>query len=217
MNKIRILIADDHPLMRDALVTALEAELDMLVIGQASDGHEAVTLAQQLYPDVILMDLLMPGMDGITAVTAILASQPAIKILILTSLSDEHSIQAAAQAGAMGYITKEAIRPELLRAIRTVAGGEPYLPPEITLKLLHGMRDRALLSPPAPPAQIKPALTARQQEVLTLLGQGYSNREIALALYISETTVRSHTLHILNRLGLESRAQAIVYATQHKT
>jgi NarL family two-component system response regulator LiaR len=209
MNKTRILIADDHPLMREALRAAVEDEPDLEVVGEAADGKEVVALARELDPDVILMDLLMPGMDGLEATVAILARQPEIKILTLTSLSTEDKVVAAVQAGALGYITKEAPRVELLQAIRRLAAGDPVLPPEIALKLFSGIRRTKTV-----PAEDELAglLTPRQEEVLALLGEGRSDEEIAETLHISQATVRTHIHHILDRLGLENRTQAVAYA-----
>jgi len=212
MDRARILIVDDHPLMREALRAAVEDEPDMLVIGEACDGNEAIALARQLAPDVILMDLLMPSLDGLEATAAILAQQPQVRILALTSLANENKVVAAVQAGALGYITKEAPRAELLQAIRCLAAGEPVLPPEIALKLFSGIRRTKTV--PAKGDLTEP-LTSRQEEVLTLLGEGRSDREIARTLCISEGTVRTHVHHILNRLGLENRAQAVAYANRH--
>ena len=211
MNKIKILIADDHPLMREALRAAVEDEPDLQVVGEAADGREAVALARELDPDVILMDLLMPGMDGLEATATILAQQPEIKILTLTSLSTEDKVLAAVQAGALGYVTKEAPRAELLQAIRRLAAGEPVLPPEIALKLFSGIRRIKMV-----PAEddLTELLTPRQEEVLALLGEGRSDQEIAQTLHISEGTVRTHVHHILNRLGLENRTQAVAFANR---
>jgi DNA-binding NarL/FixJ family response regulator len=168
-------------------------------------------MARELTPDVILMDLLMPDIDGLEATVTILAHQPQIKILVLTSLSNENKVVAAVQAGALGYITKEAPRVELLQAIRRMAAGEPVLPPEIALKLFSGIRRTKTI----PEGDLSKLLTSRQEEVLTLLGEGRSDQEIAQTLCISEGTVRTHIHHILNRLGLESRAQAVAYANCH--
>ena len=209
MNKTKILIVDDHPLMREALRAAVEDEPDMQIVGEAYDGNKAIVMARELTPDVILMDLLMPDIDGLEATVTILAHQPQIKILVLTSLSNENKVVAAVQAGALGYITKEAPRAELLQAIRRMAAGEPVLPPEIALKLFSGIRRTKTV--PTEDELIK-LLTPRQEEVLALLGEGRSDQEIAQTLHISQATVRTHIHHILDRLGLENRTQAVAYA-----
>lgn len=209
-----ILIADDHPMMREALLTAIDGEADLAVVGQAANGREAVTLAAALAPDLILMDLLMPGMSGLAAIAAIQAGQPKTRILVLTSLSDEEQIVAAVQAGAVGYLTKEASRAELLQAIRAVAAGAPYLPAPLALKLMQGIRH--LGAPPPQDAGQEP-LTARQAEVLALLQEGRADPEIAAILHLQETTVRTHVHHILQRLGLQSRAQAVALARRFAT
>ena len=216
MSKIRILIVDDHPLMREALENAIQAEPDMQVIGQAGSGKEAVMLTHELQPDLIIMDLLMPEMDGVEATKIILAEYPKAKILTFTSMSEESKVVAAIQAGALGFVTKDAPRQEMLEAIRLVAEGEPCLPPEIALKLFQGVRKQK--EHPLVPYMddMAQGLTPRQEEVLTLLGRGYSNEQIAKSLYISVATVRSHINHVLNRLGLERRAQAIAYASRRE-
>jgi NarL family two-component system response regulator LiaR len=211
MNKTKILIVDDHPLMREALRAAVEDEPDIQVVGEACDGNKAIVMARELTPDVILMDLLMPDIDGLEATVTILAHQPQIKILVLTSLSNENKVVAAVQAGALGYITKEAPRAELLQAIRRMAMGEPVLPPKIALKLFSGIRRTKTI----PEDDLSELLTSRQEEVLTLLGEGHSDQEIAQTLCISKGTVRTHIHHILNRLGLENRAQAVAYINCH--
>jgi NarL family two-component system response regulator LiaR len=213
-DEIRILIVDDHPLMREALQAAIVAEPGMQTVGEAGSGREAVMLTHQLNPDVILMDLLMPEMDGVEATKIILAEHPQAKILTFTSMSEEGKVVAAIQAGALGFITKDAPRKELMDAIRIVATGEPCLPPEIALKLFQGVRKQNT-HPLVPYMEdMAEALTPRQEEVLSLLGRGYSNTQIAQSLHLSEATVRSHINHILNRLGLERRAQAIAYASR---
>ena len=213
-DEIRILIVDDHPLMREALQAAIAAEPGMQTVGEAGSGREAVMLTHQLNPDVILMDLLMPEMDGVEATQTILAEYPQAKILTFTSMSEEGKVVAAIQAGALGFITKDAPRKELMDAIRIVATGEPCLPPEIALKLFQGVRKQNT-HPLVPYLEdMAEALTPRQEEVLSLLGRGYSNTQIAQSLHLSEATVRSHINHILNRLGLERRAQAIAYASR---
>jgi NarL family two-component system response regulator LiaR len=208
MDKIKILIVDDHPMMREALETALKDETDMQVIGAASNGIEAVALAAELAPDVIIMDLLMPEMDGLQAISVIYAASPRAKILVSTSMENEEKVLAAVQAGALGYFPKSAPRTFLLEAIRKVADGIPYLPSGIALKLFKGIREMKV---PARSAFNEP-ITSRQGEILTLLGEGHSDEEIGKTLHLEETTVRSHVHRILQRLGVENRAQAVAYA-----
>lgn len=213
--KIRILIVDDHPLMREALQTALADEIDMDVIGEASDGREALTATQKLQPDIILMDLLMPGMDGLEAVGRLFAENPQVRVLVLTSLENEEKILAAIQAGALGYFPKSAPRAYLLEAIRKVADGIPYLPSGIALKLFNSIRGLSASAVGQRNAASEP-ITIRQEQILTLLGEGRSDAEISKTLHLSEATVRSHVHHILQRLGLETRAQAVAYAHQRQ-
>jgi len=212
MGKIKILIVDDHPMMREALQTALADEADLQVVGEASDGMEALRLAKELAPDVIIMDLLMPVMGGLEAITAICSTNPQAKILVSTSLEDEEKVLAAIQAGALGYFPKTASRSFLLEAVRKVADGIPYLPSEIALKLFKGIRENKI-APPDKKAADEP-LTSRQGEILKLLGDGCSDQEIGKALHLEETTVRSHVHSILQRLGLQNRAQAVAYANR---
>jgi DNA-binding NarL/FixJ family response regulator len=208
MEKIRLLIIDDHPMMREALITALADETDMQVVGEASDGIEGVNQAKLSNPDVVMMDLLMPGMDGLEAIGRIMEFNPGAKILVVTSLEEEDKILAAIQAGALGYFPKTAPRIYLLEAIRKVADGVPYLPAGIALKLFKGLRR---LKVPAR-STIDEPLTSRQEEILALLGEGRSDQEIGRMLHLEEATVRSHVHRILQRLGVESRAQAVAYA-----
>lgn len=208
MDKIRLLITDDHPMMREALLTALAEESDMEVVGEASNGIEAVKLVEECRPDVILMDLLMPGMDGLEAIGRILETNSQAKILVVTSLEDEDKILASVQAGALGYFPKTAPRAYLLEAIRKVADGVPYLPAGIMQKLFRSIRGMKV---PAKSAIDEP-LTARQEEILALIGEGRSDQEIAKTLHLEEATVRSHVYRIIQRLGVENRAQAIAYA-----
>jgi len=211
MDKIKILITDDHPMMREALRTALEDEPGMLVVGEAGNGLEALELADELEPDVILMDLLMSGMGGLEAIEKLQESHPEIKILVVTSLEDEEKILAAVQAGALGYFPKTAPRTYLLEAIQRVADGVPYLPAGIAAKLFKGLRE--MKQAPGRSAIDEP-LTSRQDEVLALLGEGRTDEEIAETLHLTESTVRSHVHHILQRLGLETRAQVVVFANR---
>ncbi len=214
MDKIRVLVVDDHPLMREALAAAIEDEADMQVVAQAGNGEEAVLQEKRLHPDVIVMDIFMPVKDGLQAMAEINAANPKAHILALTSSTDENTIMAAVQAGACGYLLKDTQRGELLQAIRTVHQGQAYLPPQVAIKLVKQVRkEEARTAGPAKPAE---PLTGREEEVLSLLGQGLSNREIAQALTVSEATVRAHVYHILGKLGLENRGQAILYASKHQ-
>lgn len=210
MKQIKILIADDHPMMREALRTALAEEPGMNVIGEASDGLDAIAMAKEIHPDVTLMDLLMPGMDGLEAIRRIMEADPQAKILVVTSLEDEDKVMAAIQAGALGYFPKTAPRTYLLEAIRKVADGIPYLPSGIALKLFKGLRE--MKAPPPGRSAVDEPLTSRQEEILALLGEGRSDQEISKSLHLSEATVRSHLHRILQRLGLKNRAQVVAYA-----
>lgn len=209
----RVLVVDDHPLMREAISATLMAEADLTVVGQAPDGREAVRLALQLQPDVIIMDLAMPRMGGLEAIRQLCQEEPTPHILALTSSTEETQMMLAVQAGALGYLVKEAHREEFLRAVRQVAQGQPYLPASVALTLLSNLRRTVPETPPAAPAALR--LTARQREIFQLLGQGLTNRQIARRLSVSEATVRSHVLHILQSLNLESRNQAVAYAARH--
>ena len=212
MDKIRILIADDHPMMREALVTALEDEADLQVVGEANTGIEALKMAAVLQPDVILMDMLMPEMNGVEAITKLQETHPQIKIMAVTSLEDEEKILEAVQAGALGYFPKTAPRTYLLEGIRKVADGIPYLPAGIAVKLFKGIRE--MIRPVPGRSAVDEPLTTRQAELMALIGEGRSDREISEILHLSEATVRSHLHHIQQRLGLESRAQVIAYANR---
>jgi DNA-binding NarL/FixJ family response regulator len=210
MDNIRILIVDDHPLMREALKTALEDEKDLAVVAEASNGYEAISLVTSHHPDVVLMDLLMPGMDGLEAIARLVDADPNIKILAVTSLEDEEKVTSAIQAGALGYFPKTAPRSFLLEAIRRVADGVPYLPAGIAKKLFSGLRNMRANIPGR--SAVDEPLTARQEEILALIGEGRSDQEIGKTLHLSDATVRSHVHHIVQRLGLKSRAQTVAYA-----
>ena len=214
MEKTKILVVDDHPLMRDALLITLEEDPTLQVVGEAANGIEAVELAAKLMPDVILMDLLMPGMNGLDAIVKILENHPQIKVLVATSLEDEAKVLAAIQAGALGYFPKSAPRKYLFEAIHKVADGVPYLPAGIALKLFSGVRDLKVSAPEENLDQ--EPLTERQQEILALIGEGQTDNEIAETLHLSVNTVYSHVHHIIQRLGVRNRSQAVLYARQHR-
>lgn len=211
MDHIKILIVDDHPMMREALQMALTGEADLQVIGEASNGVDALKLLETLKPDVILMDLLMPELDGLETIGRIIRLNPQAKILVLSSMEEEERIVSVIQVGALGYFPKTAPRQYLLEAIRKVADGVPYMPAGITMKLFQGLR--RIKTVPSFESQI--TLTQRQQEILSLLAEGKSDDEIGKALHLQESTVRAHVHHILQRLGLETRSQVVAYA--HKS
>lgn len=212
MSKLRVLIVDDHPMMREAIRAAIEVDPEIEVVGEAEDGLTAVERVRQLQPDVTIMDLFLPGQDGIQAIVATLQDNPDTRILVLTSSSDDQKLRDAIEAGVIGYLVKDTGREELLQAIHEVGRGNPYLPPAVMRKLMAGLRQPSL--PAASAVSILPAepLTVREHEVLKFLGQGFSNQKIAETLQISQGTVRVHIHNILGKLNLESRSQAIIYA-----
>ncbi|MFF2623642.1 response regulator [Oerskovia jenensis] len=211
--RTRLLVVDDQAIVRDGLVTVLSLVPDFEVVGEASDGEQAVRLAATLHPDVILMDLRMPGVDGVEATSRILAQHPATAVLVLTTHADDASILGALRAGARGYLTKDAGRAEVANAIRTVALGQTLLAPAVSDVLVGSLTGRHVgtVSAPAPlPLSRRfPALTAREREVLELVGQGLSNTEIAERLVVGMTTVKTHINAIFTKLGVRDRAQAI--------
>jgi NarL family two-component system response regulator LiaR len=203
---IRILVADDHGIVRKGICALLQTEPDLKVVGEARNGQEAIHLALRLQPDVILMDLVMPEVDGLEAIRRILAQQPAARILVLTSFAADEKVFPAIRAGAVGYLLKDAEPTELIRAIHQVHGGESSLHPSIARRLLTELS--------APPGQDPAfeALTQREREVLQFVARGHSNRQIADQLGISETTVRTHMSSILNKLKLSNRTQVALFA-----
>jgi two-component system, NarL family, response regulator LiaR len=203
---IRIMVVDDHPLMRQAVRMAIDLEPDLVVVGEAEDGEQAISQARLLRPDVIVMDLLMPGKDGLQATREILAEQPDACILALTSATETEKIGLAIDAGARGYLLKDAQRDQVLTAIRELGRGNAFLPPEIARKYIDRVRQAHT------PAVNREVLTDREQEVFKWVVRGASNREIAETLSLSESTVRVHLSHILAKLGFANRHQAIVYA-----
>jgi NarL family two-component system response regulator LiaR len=203
---VRVLVADDHIIVRRGIRALLETEPNIEVAGEAENGLEAVAEAERLQPDVILMDLVMPEMDGIEAIRRITASQPEARILVLTSFAADDKVFPAIKAGALGYLLKDSGPDELVGAIHQVYRGESSLHPTIARKLLQEL-SRPLEQPPSPEP-----LTEREVEVLQLVARGQSNQEIAEMLVISEATARTHVSHILRKLHLASRTQAALYA-----
>ena len=201
---IRILIADDHSVVRQGLKMFLALDPELEVIGEAENGAEAVKLAGELQPDVVLMDLLMPVMDGITAIENIRATLPDIEVLAVTSVLEDTAVIRAIRAGAIGYMLKDTQADELCRAIKAAAAGQVQLSPEAASRLLREVR-----APESPEA-----LTDRETDVLRLLARGLANKEIAQHLSIGEKTVKTHVSHILSKLGVASRTQAALYAAR---
>lgn len=203
---IRVLVADDHAIVRDGVKALLATEDDIEVVGEAANGQEAVEQTARLKPDVVLMDLEMPVMDGIEAIRLIAKSRPDVSVLVLTSFATDDKVFPAIKSGALGYLLKDSSPEDLVEAIRQVRRGESSLHPTIARKLL-----REVSAPPEQPRTEDP-LTQRELEVLQLIAAGKSNREIASELVISEATVRTHVSNILGKLHLASRTQAALYA-----
>jgi DNA-binding NarL/FixJ family response regulator len=207
MEPVRILIADDHPVFRFGLRALLGAEPDFAVVGEATTGEEALALAESLQPDVVLMDVNMPGMNGIEATRRILEISPGIGVLIVTMFDDDASVFAAMRAGARGYLLKGAAGEETIRAIRSVSEGEAIFSPAVARRLIQYFS-----SPPASQAPVFPELTEREREVLQLIAQGYTNAAIAERLTLSPKTVRNHVSNIFGKLQVAGRAEAIIRA-----
>jgi len=210
MEPIRILIADDHTLFREGLRALLNSVPDTEVVGEAATGDEAIAQAAALQPDVILMDIKMPGVNGIEATRRILHTSPHIGVIVVTMFEDDDSVFAAMRAGARGYVLKGADQVEMLRAIRAVARGEALFGPAIAKRLMNFF---AAPRPAAPP-QIFPELTNREREVLDLIAHGYNNTEIAARLVLSPKTVRNHVSNVFSKLQVADRAQAIIRARE---
>ncbi len=208
--KIHVLIADDHTLFRDGLRTLLTSASDMELVGEAATGEEAIAFAASLQPDLIIMDLQMPIVNGIDATRQIVRTSPHINILVVTMFDDDHSVFAAMQAGARGYILKGANHAEMLRAIRAVGSGEAIFSPAIAARLMDYFGNIR----PNAPRQVFPELTDREREILKLIAQGYKNPEIAAQLVLSPKTVRNHITNILSKLQVADRTEAILRARE---
>lgn len=206
---IRVLLVDDHAVVRRGLKGFLELLDDIQVVGEAEDGRAAVGAAASLQPDVILMDLVMPHLDGIGAISAIKADHPEIEIVALTSFIEESKVTAALEAGAAGYVLKDASAEEVAAAVRAAHAGEVHLDPAVARLLARRMRERRDRDEPVEP------LTEREREVLALVGRGLANKEIAYQLGLTERTARTYVSNILGKLGLQSRTQAALWAVEH--
>jgi NarL family two-component system response regulator LiaR len=206
---IRVLIADDHAVVRQGLRTFLDLQDDFEVVGEAADGGEAVDQAARLAPDVVLMDLAMPGTDGVTAIRALRERVPDARAIALTSYSDDERVFGAVRAGAAGYLLKDTDPAELVAGIRTVAAGQGLLSPPVAARLLEEMARGGTAGPEAAD------LTPREREVLILIARGRSNKRIALELGVAEKTVKTHVGHVLAKLGVSDRTQAALWAVRH--
>jgi NarL family two-component system response regulator LiaR len=210
MASISVLIVDDHDVVRQGLQTFLDLVDDFDVVGQANNGVEAVAQTSRLGPDIVLMDLMMPEMDGIEATRQIGSLNPSTKVIVLSSFSDDNMVFSAIRAGAKGYLLKDISSAELADAIRAVHKGDPHLHPEIAKKLMNQFVDLA-----GKTDTVSEDLTPREIEVLRLIAEGMNNSELAQALFISEKTVKTHVHNILSKLNLADRTQAAVYAFKH--
>ncbi|MCB8977401.1 MAG: response regulator transcription factor [Ardenticatenaceae bacterium] len=205
MDTIRLILVDDHPVVREGLAGMLAGQPDFDVVATATDGSEALRLDAEHIPDVILMDLRMPGMDGVTAIGAIKGKRPSANILVLTTYDSDADILRAIEAGATGYLLKDTPREELYRAIRAAANGESVLAPAVAARLMTRMR-----------APAEENLSAREIEVLQLVAKGASNRAIGKELHISTATVKTHLIHIFNKLGVDDRTAAVTAALERQ-
>ena len=200
---VRILVADDHQIVRGGIVALLESTTDLEVVGQAANGIEAVRLSAELEPDLVLMDLRMPAMDGDEATARILAAQPTVRVLILTTYESDDGILSAIEAGASGYLLKAAPQEEILAGIRAVMRGEVALAPSAAAALVKGVRQPSA-----------PTLSPRETEVLRLVAQGNSNPQIAALLFVGEATVKTHLVHVFEKLGVGDHTRAVTRAME---
>jgi DNA-binding NarL/FixJ family response regulator len=203
---VRVLIADDHPLFREGMRGRLDRMGDIAVVGEASDGDEAVRLSRELEPHVVLMDIKMPGLNGIEATREILRTNPRVGVLMLTMFEDDDSVFAAMRAGARGYLLKDSGGEGVVHAIRAVTSGEAVFGPGVAERII------GYFSVPRPAQRAFPELTEREEEILVLVAQGKSNQEIAAQLFVSVKTVRNHVSNILLKLQVADRAQAVIRA-----
>ncbi len=206
LNPIRVLLVDDHMVVRSGLSTVLSVYDDLKMVGEAGDGEEAIRLCERLQPDVILMDLLMPKMDGVTAIKAIKARWPQIQIIALTSFKEKEYVEGALKAGANGYLLKDVSAEELVSAVRRANAGQPSLSPEAARVLIRNVNE---------PSQPYQDMTVREKEILALMVEGLSNNEIAERIIVSQSTVKFHVSNILSKLGVTGRTEAVALAVKH--
>src|ERR687892_1008975 len=207
---VKVLIVDDDDLVRDGLSAVLSSDQSIEVVDQVADGRRAIDRARFLRPDVVLMDVRMPELDGITATRELLAVVPDAKVVILTTFEEDDYIFGALKAGASGFLLKRTPRADLIAAIHAVAGGEGLLSPPVTRRVIHPMAQQPLIGGGHDPRLEE--ITAREREVLTLIGQGLTNQEISAALFVEETTVKTHVRRILMKLHLRERVHAVIFA-----
>jgi DNA-binding NarL/FixJ family response regulator len=200
---IRLLVADDHPVVRDGLRAMLATQPDMELVGEAATGNQALQRARALHPDVVLMDLQMPGLDGPAAIAALREQAPEVRVLVLTTYGTDADITRAVEAGVTGYLLKDAPREQLFGAIRAAARGESVLSPSVATRVLGRMR-----------APAEEALSARELEILQAVARGLSNKEVGRRLYVSEATVKTHLLRIFGKLGVDDRTAAVTVALE---
>ncbi|HEX2047283.1 MAG TPA: response regulator transcription factor [Acidimicrobiales bacterium] len=200
---VRVVLVDDHPVVRDGLRGMLAGDEDLTVVGEAGNGEEAVALVARLEPEVVLMDLRMPGCDGVEATARITSAHPGVRVLVLTTYDSEADVLRAVEAGASGYLLKDSSSAELRRAVRATAAGQTVLAPAVAAHLVRQSR--------TPPVD---ALTARELEVLELVARGATNRDVGRALHVSEATVKSHLLHAFTKLGVNDRTAAVTTALE---
>lgn len=206
---IRVIVADDHPIVRGGIVRLLATADDIIVVGEAANGVDAVRLAAEESPDLVLMDLRMPGLDGAAATAQIVAADSGVRILILTTYESDDHILGAIEAGASGYLLKAAPEEEILAGVRSVVGGETVLAPAIAARLVQKVRTDADGGQPE-----APRLSARELDVLRLVSDGLSNPEIGASLFIGEATVKTHLLHVFEKLGVNDRTRAVTLAIE---
>ncbi|MEV3981857.1 response regulator transcription factor [Nonomuraea sp. NPDC049758] len=206
---VRVLLADDQPLIRAGLRMVIDGTADVVVAGEAGTGAQAVQLTRQLRPDVVVMDIRMPGMDGIEATQTITAESPATRVIMLTTFDDDANVHAALRAGASGFLVKDMALEDILSAVHVVAAGDALIAPSVTRRLIAEFAGRPQ---PRPPAREPLGVTAREREVLTLAGRGLSNAEIAAQLHISPGTAKAHIASLLTKLGARDRVQLVIAA-----